>query len=872
VICVSDAERSSLLDRYPDAAEKVTVIPNGVDAPRPSEPWPVTERIAMTVCRLEPYKGVERAIRAAAHFPSGWRLVVIGDGSQRRELERLAREMEAPVTFTGTVSPHDRDRWYSTASVVLSMSQHEAFGITVAEALATGLAVVASDIPAHRDLAEQLGGQIELIDSGSSDEELAETILYAAETVTAQRPAAVWSWDQVAEATLCAYETRTRYQRTSDAADAPVVATGATAVSVRRVVGQRAEPESSRATISRLHTSLLLLGASIGIILVPWSYRYASTSQGSLQFLAFWVGFLALACPLGWTAVMKKVTPSARVAALSALGLWDFVPKLIRNPSGPLFSDEIAHWRATVDVSTTGHAFVSSSLIPIIGSFPGEQSLVAAFHDVTGLSVWTCGEVVLALIHSAALIGVYALATRLTGSTRAGAIAGVIWAINPGFMYFDSQYSYESLAVPLLIWTLVAVTTASDPSLRIGARRGWLITAFALSAACIVTHHLTSYVLAGMLAALAVANTVQRRTPATATLAELWAATFFAAGGCVIWLAVAGGKTVSYYSPFLTAGVRQAISIATHAGGGRHLFSGSQAPSLEKFAAYIAPLLCASVVAWGIGRRRSGLARLNPSLLALCATGAVYFLSLPFILTTLGNEAARRSWTFSYLGLALFAAALVSIPGDRASARTGPLTAGRYRARSGLVAAGATLAACTLIVGNTSSAIDVAYRFPGPYVYGSDTRSATTELAATTTWFRVHAGTGAHVITDRYTGLSLAGFAGADVATPSPGFPAWDLFFDGNGAPPKVLAEVSVSPYTYLVTDDEMAEHVPAIGVYFGASEPGAFDHTAPVPRAALGQYTSVAWATEVYRSDDYSIYRLDLRSLRAACESGSCG
>jgi hypothetical protein len=177
-----------------------------------------------------------------------------------------------------------------------------------------------------------------------------------------------------------------------------------------------------------------------------------------------------------------------------------------------------------------------------------------------------------------------------------------------------------------------------------------------------------------------------------------------------------------------------------------------------------------------------------------------------------------------------------------------------------------------LIVGNTSSAIDVAYRFPGPYVYGSDTRSATTELAATTTWFRVHAGTGAHVITDRYTGLSLAGFAGADVATPSPGFPAWDLFFDGNGAPPKVLAEVSVSPYTYLVTDDEMAEHVPAIGVYFGASEPGAFDHTAPVPRAALGQYTSVAWATEVYRSDDYSIYRLDLRSLRAACESGSCG
>ena len=91
--------------------------------------------------------------------------------------------------------------------MLVSMSEHEAFGLTVSEALAAGARAVVSDIPAHRELAERTPpGRVTLVPFEGGSERLAEALLRATEGDARPQSFDVPSWDDVARATLELYE------------------------------------------------------------------------------------------------------------------------------------------------------------------------------------------------------------------------------------------------------------------------------------------------------------------------------------------------------------------------------------------------------------------------------------------------------------------------------------------------------------------------------------------------------------------------------------------------------------------------------------------------------------------------------------------
>ena len=61
------------------------------------------------------------------------------------------------MTFTGRADEESLGRWWASASLYATASLHEAFGIGLAEALVAGLPVVASGIPAHREVIRRAG-------------------------------------------------------------------------------------------------------------------------------------------------------------------------------------------------------------------------------------------------------------------------------------------------------------------------------------------------------------------------------------------------------------------------------------------------------------------------------------------------------------------------------------------------------------------------------------------------------------------------------------------------------------------------------------------------------------------------------------------
>lgn len=210
VICVSRAEMRLLVAHLKVPADRLTVIPNGVDprSLRAAEPFPVAMPVVLSLGRLDSYKRVDRTMEAMTRLRQPAQLVVVGDGPMRPRLERLAAQLglSDAVHFVGRVDDHEVHRWLATSSVVVTLSEIEAFGLTVVEGLVTGSRVVASDIPAHREVAETLpGAAIRLLAAGADPARVADALDAALAEPGPAAPVEAMDWAEVARRTRDVY-------------------------------------------------------------------------------------------------------------------------------------------------------------------------------------------------------------------------------------------------------------------------------------------------------------------------------------------------------------------------------------------------------------------------------------------------------------------------------------------------------------------------------------------------------------------------------------------------------------------------------------------------------------------------------------------
>jgi glycosyltransferase involved in cell wall biosynthesis len=142
---------------------------NGVEARALYHPPPLSGRLrageygdyVLVVGRLESVKRVDLAIRALAETTGGTRLVVVGDGSQRAQLEALARErgIAARVEFAGSAAPERLIDLYANALAVLYAPFDEDYGYVTLEAFLSRKPVIT---------ATDSGGTLEFVRDGEN--------------------------------------------------------------------------------------------------------------------------------------------------------------------------------------------------------------------------------------------------------------------------------------------------------------------------------------------------------------------------------------------------------------------------------------------------------------------------------------------------------------------------------------------------------------------------------------------------------------------------------------------------------------------------------------------------------------------------------
>ena len=115
------------------------------------------DTVLLVLGRHEERKGIAHAINAVrshnAKDEDTWRLIVLGDGPQRRSLEALAAG-DSAIEFVGALGDEEKRRWLRRANALLAPSTGgESFGMILLEAMASETAVVASDIEGYHEAA-----------------------------------------------------------------------------------------------------------------------------------------------------------------------------------------------------------------------------------------------------------------------------------------------------------------------------------------------------------------------------------------------------------------------------------------------------------------------------------------------------------------------------------------------------------------------------------------------------------------------------------------------------------------------------------------------------------------------------------------------
>ena len=161
LICCSNYVERETIKHLGVTSRETRVVYNGVDV----EPFARVERrprapgdtwVVGMVATLEGHKDQATLVQAAAlAAQAGLKIEVrlIGEGARRNQLSELIRELHAPVRLLG--SRTDIAEQVSQLDVfAFSTTEREGLGIALIEAMAAGVPVIASDVPACREVLE----------------------------------------------------------------------------------------------------------------------------------------------------------------------------------------------------------------------------------------------------------------------------------------------------------------------------------------------------------------------------------------------------------------------------------------------------------------------------------------------------------------------------------------------------------------------------------------------------------------------------------------------------------------------------------------------------------------------------------------------
>jgi hypothetical protein len=544
---------------------------------------------------------------------------------------------------------------------------------------------------------------------------------------------------------------------------------------------------------SRLPASVITLLAAMGVFCANAAFVAGRLGHADSVWSnrVFWLGQALILIPIGIRLFSRRpLSKRDTVTLIVVLTVAEYLLKVCYSPSGFTFSDELLQWRSTTDLLNTGDPFNVNYGIPVGPHYPGLQLVTVALMAATGLSLFSAGLIVAGVAHLLFICLLYCVFTALTRSHRVGAIAVLIYYTTPDLTSFNSMYVYETLALAFMGIAVLAALKVATLESR-GERVRWFIIAVLGILATVITHHVTSYILALTLILVAV---VSRFTGSRDAARRIGALAAISVASIACWIIFVAPFTITYFTPTVQ-GMMQGLNSLI--GGGT-----SSAPSTS-----LSPLndqlleglgILATTVLLVYGCWQVWRAYKSDSWIVAMMIGSLGWFAALGIRVGFpdGQELAGRTATFVYIPVSLITAvALTKYVNSR--------VVRNWRATAMTVGA---IAVITLQFDGLANGWE---RLPGPHQVAGVERSTGPEEIAMADWTLTKLGRGNKFATDSGNYPSLAGYGYQN--------PLQNVayLFDSPTLTPAIVLQFDQQGVQYVLADNRLTQALPASGAYF---------------------------------------------------------
>jgi hypothetical protein len=603
-------------------------------------------------------------------------------------------------------------------------------------------------------------------------------------------------------------------------------------------------------------TSVVMLCTALGLVSVAVGDAASRNGYGyTKSSVFFWVGLSLIFIPIAGRVLMQDTDRVERLTLVILLGVALYLVKVLGSPGAFTYVDEFVHVRSTQDILRTQHLFAFNPLLPTAAYYPGLAALTAGFVDLTGLSVFVSGLLIIGVARVLISASFFLVAEKVTGSARAAALASLVYAANPAFLFWSAAFSYENFALPLAAFVVWWIGRTRQQS-------GYppLTAAIVVIVAVTVTHHVVGFALTALLGAwwlierFTVRPSYARRS--VGLMALLTGTT------TLVWFFLVAKPAASYlFTNNLFPALRQTGSLLLGRTSPRQLYTsgGYTSPAWQTLAGFAAVgilLLVLPPALYRAWRRRDHVS------VAIAIGVAVLFpLSLVPRLAPNGVAISARSWEYVFVGLGCILGLLVrdaAWPQHRRNRLRTRLSALVGWRRTALAVGLVTL----VFIGDVTIGTPFYQLLPEASHPQGYPWSVQPDVVNASKWAREHLGINQRIGANAIDSSALASYGEENTVAENT---VWPIFFSGT-IDRMVVNTIKAAKVRYVFVDWRMTKGVPPTpGYYFSSQEPGAAEYKNAFPAVDLIKFASSTCTKLVYSSGAIEIFNV------SAIESGNC-
>lgn len=572
-----------------------------------------------------------------------------------------------------------------------------------------------------------------------------------------------------------------------------------------------------------------------------------------------------------------QLSRAARNAAVVCLGVVTTIQWRVSDPLLFTGLDEQLHLRTLRDILLSHSLFQPHPQLAVSARYPGLEAVTTLFHQL-GLPVMVAAVATVLAARVALVLALCDAVEHLTGSPRAGGLAVAAYSVSAQFIFFNSQFAYQTLALPLALAAVAFIARARWADKPFPLYFGATVCLLAVA----VTHHVTSFLTAAFLGVWAVAQpgTPARRRVFYGALVATVTTTLWA---MVQWsllqaylgpiaddmaTQVAGGLhrtpfhdeagevepiwerlLMLYYAVAITAVVSSVMLISARSILRRRRSRAGREPTRKPQKARTVPRLPVGLTAcFSILKRppASDSQRWEPALLLVLMAATVPVLFAARVMPSWG-ALGDRVLTFLYLPLAVLVA-----DGAVRWSRGLPQSNDAQRNQRKLLRRLVVLLATGVFVGGhlMGSGPDWA-RLPGQYLVSADGRSMDAETLAAARWAVDGLPVGSRIAADRVSSVLLSSEAGSWPVMQGGQYFTPEIYFADKWGNRESQA-VRRLHLQYLYVDRRFANELPHLGNYFYKGETSGPQR---LTRAELTKFDNADGLHAVYRHGPIAIY-----------------